>query len=68
MVASPEGGATVLDPISVELFKNDPVCVDFKNTKEDLWMKTKKLDSFLGKADEFDAILYIGGFGRKHTP
>jgi hypothetical protein len=65
VIASPEGGATICDPVSVELFKNDKVCVDFKDTKESLWMNTEKLESFLGKAKEFDTIFYVGGFGRK---
>jgi hypothetical protein len=28
-------------------------------------METEKLDTFLGRATEFAAILYVGGFGRK---
>lgn len=61
-VASPQGGATILDPVSVELFK-DSVSVDFKDTKSQLWTQTEKLENFLGKAAEYEAILYIGGFG-----
>jgi hypothetical protein len=64
-VASPKGGETIMDPVSIELFKDDAVCTEFKNTKQDLWKKTKKLENYLGKAAEFDLILYIGGFGRK---
>lgn len=30
-------------------------------------METRKLEEFTGKAKEFDAILYVGGFGRKFT-
>jgi hypothetical protein len=66
-LASPNGGATVCDPVSVELFKNDEVCVDFKNTKESLWMNTEKLDAFSGRATEFDSIFIIGGFGRRSS-
>jgi len=62
-IASPNGGATICDPVSVELFKNDEVCVEFKNTKEELWMNTEKLDGFSGRAKEFDSIFIVGGFG-----
>jgi len=62
-VASPAGGKTTLDPVSVELFKDDAVCTEFKNTKEHLWMNTRKLEDFADKVDEFDAIFFIGGFG-----
>ncbi|PVH71293.1 putative parkinson disease 7 domain-containing protein 1 [Cadophora sp. DSE1049] len=63
VMASPKGGATVLDPVSVELFKDDAYCVEFAATKSKLWLETEKLESFLGKAKEFTAILYVGGFG-----
>lgn len=53
-----------MDPVSIELFKEES-CVNFKNTQESLWMNTKKLDSFIGKAADYDAILYVGGFGRE---
>jgi len=62
-IASPNGGATICDPVSVELFKNDEVCVDFKNTKESLWMNTEELGVFTGRAKEFDSIFIVGGFG-----
>ena len=65
VIASPKGGATVLDLVSVELFKNDKVCVEFKNTKESLWMNTAKLEDFVGKSAEFASIFYVGGFGRE---
>jgi len=65
IVASPFGGSTVLDPVSVELWKDDKVCIDFKDTKQSLWEKTEKLESFLGKFQEFESIFYVGGFGRK---
>jgi hypothetical protein len=51
--------------VSVELFKNDAYCVEFANTKQKIWTETEKLESFLGRAKEFTAILYVGGFGRK---
>lgn len=67
-VASPNGGAAPLDPASVEAFKEDKICVDFLNNKKQLWEKTEKLDTFLGRAKEFDAIFYVGGHGRKYFP
>jgi hypothetical protein len=41
--------------------------VDFKNTKESLWMNTEKLDAFTGRAMEFDSIFVVGGFGRRSS-
>ncbi|OBT52230.1 hypothetical protein VE04_07412 [Pseudogymnoascus sp. 24MN13] len=63
VVASPKGGATVLDPVSVELFKDDAYCVEFAETKQELWLETQKLENFLGRAKEFVCIFYVGGFG-----
>lgn len=65
VIASPNGGATVLDPVSVQLFKDDAYCQEFARTQEKLWTETKKLSDFTGKAKEFTAIFYVGGFGRK---
>jgi len=63
VIASPLGGATTVDPISIKLFKDDAYCVEFLNTKQKIWQETEKLESFLGRAKEFVAILYVGGFG-----
>jgi len=63
VIASPKGGATVLDPVSVELWKDDVNAMEFKDTQQKLWMETQKLESFVGRAKEFAAILYVGGFG-----
>jgi putative intracellular protease/amidase len=65
-VASPNGGAAPLDPSSVEASKDDAVSVGFLKNKEALWKNTEKLSSFLGKADQFEAIFYVGGHGRKY--
>ncbi|RDL41147.1 uncharacterized protein BP5553_01126 [Venustampulla echinocandica] len=62
-VASPAGGEAPLDPASVEAFKNDPISTKFLKEKEELWKKTEKLESFLGKAGQFDAIFFVGGHG-----
>ncbi|KAL6910025.1 putative chaperone protein HSP31 [Trichoderma evansii] len=61
-IASPTG-TTVVDPISVTLFKDDEYCQEFYNTKQDLWNTTKTISSLLGRAKEFDVIFVVGGFG-----
>lgn len=61
-VASPKGGEAPLDPSSVEAAKDD-VSVNFLKNNEQVWKTTKKLSDFVGKADEFDAIFYVGGHG-----
>ena len=63
--ASPAGGSAPLDPASVEMFKEDAEAVKFLKEKEVLWKNTEKLSSFIGKADQFDAVFYVGGHGRK---
>ena len=65
VVASPTGGEAPLDPSSVEMFKEDEECQRFLKEKETLWKNTQKLSTFIGRADDFDAILYVGGHGRK---
>ena len=62
ILASPDGGPTILDPVSVQLF-TDPISVQFKDTKEALWNATQELAKFVGRAADYEAILYIGGFG-----
>ncbi|KEF54187.1 uncharacterized protein A1O9_09982 [Exophiala aquamarina CBS 119918] len=62
VVASPKG-TSVVDPISVKLFKDDAYCQEFFNTKKDMWESTPLLSSFLGRAGEFDVIFIVGGFG-----
>ncbi|KAG4418316.1 hypothetical protein IFR04_008525 [Cadophora malorum] len=62
-IASPSGGASPLDPSSVEASKEDDVSVRFLKENEKLWKQTEKLDSFLGRAGEFDAIFFVGGHG-----
>ncbi|KAK0270717.1 hypothetical protein LTR35_013999 [Friedmanniomyces endolithicus] len=61
-IASPKGGAAPLDESSVEAAKDDE-STKFLREKESLWKNTEKLSSFLGKADQFDAIFYVGGHG-----
>ena len=61
--ASPKGGEAPLDPASVELFKEDPVCADFYENHTDVWKKTVKLSEVAGRAADFDAVFYPGGHG-----
>ncbi|KAM0084132.1 hypothetical protein ACKRZS_003677 [Fusarium odoratissimum] len=61
--ATPKGGESPLDPVSVELFKDDPVCKDFLENHESVWKNTLKLSDVAGRASEFDAIFYPGGHG-----
>jgi len=63
VVASPNGGAAPLDPASVEAFKSDAASTKFLNTKEALWKNTHKLSEFIGHANEYEAIFYVGGHG-----
>lgn len=62
-IASPKGGEAPLDPSSVEMFKEDAEATRFLKEKEALWKNTDKLEKYLGRADEFDAIFYVGGHG-----
>ncbi|KAI5463894.1 putative chaperone protein HSP31 [Mariannaea sp. PMI_226] len=61
-IASPKG-TSVVDPISVNLFKEDAYCQEFFNTKKDLWTTTERISSYLGRAKEFDVVFVVGGFG-----
>ncbi|KEY67866.1 hypothetical protein S7711_05004 [Stachybotrys chartarum IBT 7711] len=62
-VASPKGGATPIDPSSIDAFKDDPVCSSFLSSKQSIYNSTTPLKDFLGRAGEFDAVLYPGGHG-----
>lgn len=65
VIASPKGGEAPLDPNSVEMFKNDPVSADFLQNSQELWKNTVKLADVLPKVNEFDAVFYVGGHGRR---
>lgn len=51
------------DPSSVEAFKDDPESKAFLNDKKDLYENTAKLSDLKGKANEFAAIVAVGGHG-----
>jgi putative intracellular protease/amidase len=67
-VASPAGGEAPLDPSSVVATKDDAKSQGFLQTKDTLWKNTEKLESFLGRAKEFEAVFFVGGIGRTYIP
>ncbi|OOQ81751.1 ThiJ/PfpI family protein [Penicillium brasilianum] len=62
-IASPKGGEAPLDPASVEMFKSDATSTKFLSEQKALWTNTHKLSDVLARADEFDALFYVGGHG-----
>ncbi|KAI2786336.1 hypothetical protein POX_g08720 [Penicillium oxalicum] len=62
-IASPKGGESPLDPSSVEMFKSDETSTKFLAEQKALWTNTEKLSDVLARADEFDALFYVGGHG-----
>ncbi|KAJ5287098.1 ThiJ/PfpI family protein [Penicillium angulare] len=62
-IASPLGGVAPLDPGSVQMFASDPSSQAFLKNNESLWKNTEKLSDIIPRADEFDAIFYVGGHG-----
>lgn len=68
VVASPKGGEAPLAPASVKLLEDDEISMRFLNEKEYLWRNTVKLSDALLKSDEFDAVFYVGGYGRESYP
>ncbi|KAG7287375.1 hypothetical protein NEMBOFW57_006886 [Staphylotrichum longicolle] len=62
-LASPAGGSAPLDPASVDAASDDSVSQGFLKEQKSLWESTAPLQSFLGRADEFDAIFFPGGHG-----
>lgn len=64
-MASHLGGEAPLDQGSVEAFQDDEICARFVKENERLWKNTEKLDDLVPKAKDFDALFYVGGYGRK---
>ncbi|CAI7577861.1 unnamed protein product [Penicillium glandicola] len=62
-IASPKGGEAPLDPASVQMFASDASSQKFLNEQKSLWTNTHKLSDVLPRADEFDALFYVGGHG-----
>ena len=64
-LASPNGGASPVDPASIDASRssNDDISETFLAEQSPLWETTAPLSSFRGRADEFAAIFYPGGHG-----
>lgn len=45
------------------MFKEDPSSVRFLNDSKPIWERTQKLESYVGKSDEFAAVFVPGGHG-----
>merc|ERR1712129_691930 len=61
--ASPKGGEAPLDPSSIDAYKEDKLCVDFRSNESQaaLWKKTVPLGDV--DAEDFDAVFVVGGYG-----
>jgi putative intracellular protease/amidase len=64
--ASRKGGIIPLDPMSAEVADDDYQTKEFLEKKA-IWESSEKIASFLGRADEFDAVFYVGGWGRRFS-
>lgn len=64
-MASPKGGEAPLAPESIKLSKNDALSMKFLEEQKALWSNTVKLREMVPRADEFGALFYVGGHGRK---
>ncbi|KAH8657680.1 ThiJ/PfpI family protein [Xylariales sp. PMI_506] len=66
VICSPKGGPVTPDPISVKMAvedARDENATRFLYDEKTAYQETEQLKSFLGKADEFDAIYVVGGHG-----
>jgi hypothetical protein len=50
------------------MFKSDATSTKFLAEQKALWTNTHKLSDILPRADEFDALFYVGGHGRMSSP
>lgn len=66
VIASLAGGKAPVNQMSVET-RTDKVSQRFWRNSSSLWEETEKLEKFLGRAKDFDAILIVGGVGRKDS-
>jgi putative intracellular protease/amidase len=62
-IVSPKGGAVTPDPTSIKLLEGDADSMRFLNDEKQVYQNTEKLSSYLGRADEFDAVYVAGGHG-----
>jgi hypothetical protein len=63
--ASLKGGISPLDPMSDHVPKSDTVTQEFLKRDEKEWRVTEELEVFLGRAEKFEVVFYVGGWGRK---
>ncbi|KAF9182207.1 hypothetical protein BGZ51_007082 [Haplosporangium sp. Z 767] len=63
--ASPKGGKAPLDPSSVDAAKDNKVVVSFLANKDFTHKidNTHKVEEFIGRESEFEAVVYPGGHG-----
>lgn len=45
--------------------ESDTITHGFLKRDESTWRETEKLANFLGRASEFEAVFYVGGWGRE---
>ncbi|KAK5127601.1 hypothetical protein LTR85_006941 [Meristemomyces frigidus] len=62
VIVSLKGGEAPLNGVSIEMAP-DAESRKFLEEKKHLWKNTEKLETFVGKAEEFDAIFFVGGGG-----
>ncbi|KAI0835943.1 class I glutamine amidotransferase-like protein [Hypoxylon sp. FL0890] len=60
--ASPKGGIAPPDQRSIQNFQNDAAASSFYETQSALWEHTAPISSYLGRASEFAALYYPGGY------
>lgn len=63
MYASGNGGACPVDPLSVEMYSNDTVAMDFLNNHQEIYGNTLPLRDLMSNVTDFDAIFFPGGHG-----
>jgi hypothetical protein len=51
--------------MSEQVSKDDAATQKFLQRDESTWRATEKLENFLGRADEFAVVFYVGGWGRE---
>lgn len=64
VMASPTGGKAPVNQFSVQT-STDAVSQRIWKDNGSLWANTERLEDFVGRAVEFDAIFFVGGAGRK---
>lgn len=65
VVTSPQGGEAPVDPDSLVAAETDDICATFLRDQEQLWKNTRKLEGIIDEVKDFDAVFYVGGYGRQ---